>query len=187
MSKKGKMLSSIKFRTPVFRVSFPALFEPKSFEDGPPVYSVTTLFDADADLSVFEKAVKGVIQDKLNGKRPKKLKVTEIQDGDDIEKKNGDPREECQGKRVIQLRSKRKPVIVDNYREPITDPEEVYGGCYATAIVQAFYWDNKFGSGVSFDLVALQKIKNGEPFVGSQFAKDDFEEYEDDEDYEDVL
>jgi len=183
--KKGKMLSSTKFRTPEFRMSFPHLFEPHGFEDETPCHSVTALFPQSANLKCFEKAVQAIIDEKLNGKRSKKLKIAEIKDGDEIETKEGDPRPETQGKMVIRLKSKnRKPRVFDSSRDDIDNPDEIYGGCYGVAVVEAYLWKNSFGIGVSFGLLGVQKTRDGEPFLGGVDA-DDFEDVDIDEDEDD--
>lgn len=183
--KKGKMLSDKKFRTPEFRMSFPALFEPHGFEGEDPCYSLTALFDEEKDLKVFEKAIKGAIEDKLNGKRPKNLKITSFRDGDDMLTQSGDPRPECQGQQVIKLKAKnRKPKLIDRVKTPIVNPEEIYGGCYAVAVVEAYYWKNSFGQGISFGLLGVQKTRDGDHFIGGVSDKD-FDEYDDLDDDED--
>ncbi|NIV93773.1 DUF2815 family protein [candidate division KSB1 bacterium] len=183
--KKGKMITSTKFRTPEFRVSFPHLFEPHGFENEDPCYSVNALFPQSANLKCFDKAVRAVIDEKLGGKKSKKLQITELKDGDEIETKDGEPRPETQGKTVIRLKSKnRKPRLLDSARDDITNPDEIYGGCYGVAVVEAYLWKNSFGIGVTFGLLGFQKTRDGEPFLGGVDVDDfeDVEEFEDDDD-----
>ena len=183
--KKGKMITKTKFRTPEFRVSFPSLFEPRGFEEEAPCYSVTSLFPSEANLSVFDNAVQGVIDEKLNGKKPKSLKITGIRDGDEMETKEGKPRPETQGMQVSRLKAKtRRPRLFDASRQELVNPDEIYGGCYGVAIVEAYYWNNSFGKGISFGLLGFQKTRDGEPFVGG-VAAEDFEEIEPLEDEDD--
>jgi hypothetical protein len=182
MSKtNGKMLGPRKFRTPEFRVSFPHVFEAVGFEGEDPCYSVTCLFDGDKSMKVFEKAIEGVINEKLNGRRPGGLKVSGARDGDEIYTQDGKPRPECAGQTVIRLKSKhRKPQVFDASRNQIVDPEEIYGGCYAIAVVEAYYWSNSFGKGISYSLLGLQKTRDGDAFVGG-VSSNDFEDHSDEE------
>ena len=183
MSDKGKLLSTTKFRTPEFRVSFPAVFEPKAFADEKPSWSLVCLFDKDADLSVFQQAVSNVIKEKLGGARPPGLKVPQTKDGDAVVTTAGKPRPETAGKRMITLRNKhRAPRVVDASVRDIDDPTQIYGGCYGCAIVDAYLWSNSFGKGISFNLLGFQKTRDGDPFQGA--ARDeDFEMHENTEDF----
>ena len=50
----------------------------------------------------------------------------------------------------------------------------MYGGCYATAYVNAYTYDNKT-RGVSIGLQTMQKVAEGEPFGSRSNPEDDFE------------
>jgi hypothetical protein len=76
--------------------------------------------------------------------------------------------------------SKQKPVIVDAFRNEVTDPTEVYSGCYGRAAIN-FYGYNQAGKkGISAGLLSIQKLSDGEPF-GTVGSADDF-----DDDYRDA-
>lgn len=79
----------------------------------------------------------------------------------------------------------RKPGIVDRQLEPITDPTEIYSGCYVRASLTAFAYSNE-SKGVTFGLNHIQKIADGDPLGGMSRAEDDFDEMDDDDD-DDVL
>ncbi len=55
----------------------------------------------------------------------------------------------------------RKPGVVDNMRNAITEPSKVFGGLLARAHVNAYTWSNEAGGkGVSFGLNHLQIIRD---------------------------
>lgn len=111
--------------TPPFRVSFPAVFEPRGFEDQEPKYSVTMMFPKETNLKELEDLVSAVAEEKW-GKKVKKFR-TPFRDGDEKE------REEYTGQILVNAKSKTKPTIVDQRKRPITSEEDFYPGCWARA------------------------------------------------------
>jgi hypothetical protein len=64
-------------------------------------------------------------------------------------------------------------VIVDAFRNEITNPTEVYSGCYGRASLK-FVGYNKAGQkGITAVLLSVQKLSDGEPF-GTVGSADDF-------------
>lgn len=167
-----------KIVTPVFRVSFPAVFEPSSYQGGPEKYSVTAVFEPetfnDADKKRFaemqalaDDAAKDFFKkplDKLpaNYKRP-------LRDGAEKEDLQGFGA----GTTFCNISSKMRPGVVDQNRDPIVDSEDFYPGCYARATVSAYAYDN-VGKGVAFGLQNLIKVKDGERLDSRTDAADDF-------------
>ncbi len=83
------------------------------------------------------------------------------------------------GKKFAAMTTTRKPGVVDRNKKPITDQEQFYAGCYARALVHAYpYAHKKGGKGVSFGLINVQKVRDGEPFGASRIAPED--SFEDD-------
>lgn len=183
-----KQLSDTKIRTSEFRVSYPHLFHPYSFnESDTEEYSVVALFPKNTDLKKLKKAIKKVANNKWPGKNSKKIRMPEFKDGDELEDSNGESLKETEDKIVINFRTKlRKPLVLDKHRQPITDEEEIYGGCYGVAVVEPYAWENQFGKGVSIGLQGFQKTRDGERFASS-ITVDDFEDIDenDNEDDED--
>lgn len=182
---------STKVVTGKVRFSFCHIFEPAEPQGGgEPKYSVTLLIPkADsATMSKFKAAMAEARENfcKRNGSGALPAKpVTTLHDGDGL-RENGDPfGPECKGCWVITVSSKSKPIIVDNLRNPITDPAEVYSGCYGRASIN-FYGYNKAGKkGISAGLLSVQKLHDGEPF-GTIGSADDFDDdYKDD--FDDLL
>mgnify|MGYP006266411359 CR=1 FL=1 len=165
--------------TPIFRVSFPYVFEPRD-ENGKNKYSITMLFSEDTEeigikavpavketLAELKKAVLQCAHDKWGEKLPAKWK-NPLRDGTEKVRDDG-TFYDGYGEGVIFCTAKTeyKPGIVDSTNKPIVDTSEFYAGCYARADVNLFAYDNpadKGGKGVSIGLTNIQKIKNGEPF-----------------------
>lgn len=119
---------------------------------------------------------------------PKNYKST-LKDGDES---NLDKYPEDEGHWTISTRAfgSHKPGVVDQALRPILDDAELYSGCYVRASVQAFAYSNKMSKGVSFALLNVQKLKDGDPLGAvAPKAEDDFEAVESDagDDDEDLL
>ncbi len=167
------------------RFSFCNIFEPKAPQGGgDPKYSVTLLIPK-TDKATLDKIKTAMAEARENfcnkngaNAIPVKFNHT-LHDGDGT-RDSGEPYgPECKGCCVITVSSKQKPVIVDAFRNEITDPTEVYSGCYGRASIN-FYGYNQAGKkGVSAGLLSIQKLSDGEPF-GTVGSADDF-----DDDYRD--
>ena len=175
------------------RFSFVHIFEPQAPAggQGDPKYSVTLLIPK-ADSATYTKMKDAMKEaaDKFrerNGAASLPVKFSHTLHDGDGERDSGEPYgPECKGCWVITVSSKQKPVIVDAFRNEITDPGEVYSGCYGRASIN-FYGYNQAGKkGVSAGLLSIQKLSDGEPFgtVGSADDFDDgFSDIEDDDDF----
>lgn len=170
------------------RFSFVHIFEPQeSLNGGDPKYNVTLLIPKNDTATVGKiKAAITEAREKFcerNGAKalPEKPKHT-LYDGDGV-RDNGEPfGPECKGCYVLRVGSKDKPVIVDNFRNPITDPKEVYSGCYGRAAMNFFGYNTSGSKGISAALLSVQKLHDGEPF-GTVGSADDFDDgYSDGED-----
>lgn len=176
---------STKVVTGKVRFSFCHLFEPQEPQGGgDPKYSVTLLIPK-ADTATLDK-IKAAMAEareafcKKNGAKALPAKpVHTLHDGDGV-RNDGDPYgPECKGCYVITVSSKQKPVIVDNMREAITDPSEVYSGCYGRASINFFGYSSNGKKGISAGLLSVQKLHDGEPF-GTVGSADDFDDDFDD-------
>lgn len=158
--------------TPKFRVSFPEVFEAKSFQNQAPKFSVQMLFDKKEDLSSLKNAVKLAVKEKWGDNPPKGITLP-FKDGDD---KDLDGYE---GKIVVGASSKFKPQVLDQKAQEILAQNDFYAGCFARALISAYAWEHKEGKavlkrGVSFNLTAVQKLADGEPFVKRRDASQIF-------------
>lgn len=162
-------MATEKVLTPKFRVSFPAVFVPRSPMDGAePKYSVVMLFPKDADLSKLKKIAKDAVTEKWGDKVPKNLR-NPFRDGNEKEL------EGYEGMIFVTASSKMKPGIVNANREPIISADDFYAGCYARATVNAYAYDKNGNAGVAFGLKNIQKLEEGEPFSGRTKPEDDFD------------
>lgn len=82
------------------------------------------------------------------------------------------------GKKFAAMTSTRKVGVFDRNRQPITDEEDFYAGCFARAVVNAYAYDKKGGKGVAFGLINVQKTGKGEPFGASRLTAE--ESFDDD-------
>lgn len=158
--------------TPEFRVSFPAIFKPVSFEGQTAKYKINMMFPKSTNLDGMMALAKAAVMAKWpdEAKRPKDLR-NPFRDGD-TEKPDWP---EYADTTFVSATSKMKPGLVDKNVEPIIEEEEFYAGCYAKASVTAFAYDKAGNRGVAFGLQHVQKTKDGEPFSGRGNPEDDFE------------
>lgn len=167
-----------KVTTPEFRVSFPAIFEAQTNRlSGKEEFSVQMIFDKDADFTAMKKLAKKAAQEKWGDKIPTNLR-SPFRDGDEYNDTAENQRQELEGKVFVNSRSKQRPGLVDGQLQAIIDQSDFYGGCYARATVSVYAYDQKGNRGVSFGLLNVQKLRDGEPFSGKMKAEDDFKAIE---------
>lgn len=178
---------STKVVTGKVRFSFCNIFEPKASDDGgEPKYSLTILIPKSDTVTLGQiKAAMSETREafcKKNGASALPANpINPLHDGDGVKPSSGEPYgPECKGCYVMALSSKQKPVIVDNFRNPITDPGEVYSGCYGRVAVNFYGYSNK-KKGIGAGLQSVQKLHDGDPLGGSRGSADDF-----DDDYSDI-
>lgn len=180
MAKKKSEVKPV--MTPVFRVSFPAVFEPKTVpgSKGEPKYSITMLFKKTDDISDLKKNVAEVLTEQFG---PDKAKWPKFGVGPGLVRlpfRDGAEKDyQGYGPEMLFITASNtaanKPGLVDPEVKPIISPNEFYGGCYARAKVRAFWYDNAGNKGVSFSLGNIQKVKDGEPFGGGTTPEQDFD------------
>jgi hypothetical protein len=186
MAKEKMDVNLKKVTTHEFRVSFPQVFAPKSFNNGEPKYSVTMLFPKNVDLAKkpagaksgvsMKEAVFNCLKEEFGAdkaKWPKGLKLP-FRDGNEKPDFEG-----YKDSIFVRASSKKKPGLVDQGLQSITHEESFYPGCYARATLIAFYYDTAGNKGVSFSLQNLQKTRDGENMSGRKRAEDEFDSIED--------
>lgn len=171
-NKEEKQKNSGLHTSAVGRVSYPSVIEPKYDELAKAdVYEVTLMFpkngkEIDTVLTAIKKAETLTTLDTTNPewKSP-------IVDGDS----KADSNPELAGHWSVKFKSKAeyKPRVVGLLKDKdgklleITDPAEIYGGCYGRVAFTAFCYKSGKNVGTSLSLSMFQKIKEGEPFGGS--------------------
>lgn len=147
------------------RLSFPALFEPKSIpgSDKEPNYQATFLFDNQTHSAILDKLEAAIDRVALDEFKRKELRLKScLHDG------NEKPEMDGYGDGTMYLVSSRKnrPSVVDRDLTPLTaqDPKP-YAGCYVNASIRLYAWTHKTGGkGVSAELRAVQFVNDGESF-----------------------
>lgn len=170
---KGKSAKATQIMTPDFRVSFPAVFAAKeAMGGGEAKFSITMLFAPGTDLTPLKALVKAAGVEKWGPDMTKWPKPLRLPFRDGAEKDY-----EGYGKGVVfcNASSKQKPGIVDQNVQPIIDPSEFYGGCYARATVTAFTYDKAGNKGIALGLRNIQKMRDGDPFSGKNKPENDFD------------
>lgn len=176
--------------TPKFRASYAHVFiaqavnnddgSPKLDKNGNQVkeFSLQALFEPGADLSPLKAAAKAVATERWGDAIPKNLYLpfrTEKEDG-------SIPDALTPGGVFMNFKTRKAPGLINAARQDIIDPVDFYSGCYARASVKAFAYGGpgtKYKPGVSFELVNIQKLADGEPLGGVRVkAQDEFEAVE---------
>jgi hypothetical protein len=174
-------IRSEKITTPVARLSFPNIWQPRVPDSGGDAkYSAVLIFPKGTDLSELKKAVVEVAKKFFKGKKPPANYRSPFRDNS---QKENIPGYEEDGT-FISCTSYNRPGVVDKKCVTITDPNELYPGCWVKATVVAFSYNKKGNVGISFGLNNLQKVKDGEPLGSWSRAEDDFEPITEEEEWE---
>jgi len=188
--------SATKVITGIVRLSYPAIWEPKSASNGKnkdkekdKKYSASLIIPKSEKKTII--AIKNAVAaakeegkgSKWNGKIPKPLKEP-LRDGD--EERDDAAYENCY---FVNASSSNKPGIVKKKGGKtvhITDEDEVYAGCWVIASINFYPFNVDGNKGVACGLNNILFVKDGLPLSGGASAEDDFEEVEvPEEDYED--
>ena len=172
------------------RLSYVSVFEPKMMKDGQTEkYSVTLLIPkADkrtlAKIQAATDAAIANFKEKNPGKRLPVNMPTTLHDGDGPKDNGDDYGDECKGNMVMTVTSKRKPVIVYSDKTPMTEPSEMYSGCYGRAVINFYVYNTAGKIGVTAGLNGIMKLEDGEPLAGGSVTDadwdDDYDDLEDD-------
>ena len=130
--------------------------------------------------SAIEAAKKAGLVSKWSGKEPKKLEMP-LHEGEDKDD------EVYANSFYLNAKSSTRPGVVDKFKNPITDEEEVYSGMWAYVSVTFFAYDKNGNKGIACGLNNVMKYKDDERLGGRVSAETDFANFEDDEDDDDKL
>lgn len=181
MATANKTMSATKVVIPC-RISFAAIFEPKSINGGEAKYSVSCLIPKEdkKTLLAIHKAIEAAKEDgkvrKWGGKVPPNLK-TPLRDGD-IDRPDD---ENYTGCFFLNASSKDAPQVVDRHVQPVLDPMMVYSGCYCNVSVNFYAFNANGNRGVAAGLGNIQFVKDGDRLVRPCLRKCGFRALEDDE------
>lgn len=167
--------------TPRFRGSYINVFKARKNDlNGKDEYSLVALFPKGADLSALKKAANDAIVAKLGAdktKWPKGMR-NPIRDQAEREKDGKLPDGHEAGAFFINLKSTERPGVVDANVQDIMEERDVYSGAWYIANVRPYYYDQKGNKGVSFGLLNLQKVADGDPLGGRVRPTDAFKAVE---------
>lgn len=168
----------MKVTTPFFRVSYPNVFKPRLNKlNNKEEYNIQCLFPKGTDLTSLKQAAQSAMEKKWGSdqaKWPKNIR-TPFRNQGDRAKDGKTPMGYEDGAIYLNLRTDKRPGVVDQNRNPILDENEFYAGCWARATISAYAYDQAGNRGVSFGLLNLQKVKDDEPLGTRVSAEDDFQ------------
>ena len=176
--------------TPVFRLSFPALFEAKAMEGDKKVkFGCAAVWHpkqfSDGDKKRW-KAMKALLDDASMERFKKHWKdlPANFKKGMRDGAEKADLEGYGEGTRFANISSMMRPGVIDKGKEPIGpehgNADEIYPGCWCRATVTAYAYDNK-GKGVALGLQNIQKVSDGERLDSRTDAAEDFEDDIDDQ------
>lgn len=174
-----------KKKNPV-RLSYVNVFRPRQIEGSDPKYSVCIMFPkTDKTLrAIFDDAIEETKRsdaDKWGGKIPANLR-TPIHDGDT----DRPDQPEFRGMWYFNASSNRKPQVLDELKDEMLDPNDLYSGCWARVSVNFAGYNNSGNKGIGAYINNIMKIRDDTRLGGtSATAEEDFAD--DDEDDEDLL
>ena len=163
--------------TPPFRVSFPNIFRPSSYQGGEAKYSLVMLFYP-ANFSEVHKTAWREVGRIANEAAIDAFKKPLKDLPDNFRKpfRKGEEKEHLDGYGpgcvFFSASSKQAPGVIDRNKANVLEAD-FYPGCWARASISAFAYDNK-GKGVAFGLHNLQKLGEGANFSGRVAAEEDF-------------
>lgn len=163
------------------RLSYVQLFQAKQFNENQKAkYSCVILVPKDdtATINKIKAAQKAALKDGeskvFGGKIPSGWKNT-FRDADSPEEADTlEANPEYANHYFMSVSNPQKPGIIDRDKEPITDPQDLYSGCYARVSLNAYAFNQQGNKGVSFGLNNVQKLADGEPLGNISRAEDDF-------------
>lgn len=158
------------------RLCYVNLFQPRKNDKGVEKYDVCILIPK-TDKETLKLAESAIEAAKVEwkskyGKLPPTLK-TPLRDGD-VEK-DTDEQPEFAGHYFFNATSQKKPGIVDQQTNIITDSTELYSGVYARVSINFYPYSNE-SKGIAVGIKNVQKVRSGDQLGGSfQKAEDVFE------------
>lgn len=150
-----------KINIPAARLSFPSLFREATFGgESTGKYEATFILDKKdhAELiSKIKEKIGTMMKDELKTKLPSD-KIC-LKDGDEM------GRDEMVGKMVIKASTKKRPLVINRNKSPITEDDNViYAGCYVNAIITLWPQSNSYGKRINAQLDGVQFVRDGDAF-----------------------
>jgi len=190
-----KQRVTVDITTGIGTLSFPHVFaQTASTNDkGETTYDIQFIIPKTQREDVREilRAIKTVGEAKW-GANWKKVR-TPLRDGDkeaeDLTEDGstmGDEYPERLGCYFLNARSTKPVGVYDRQRNPINEPDTLYGGCKGKIAVTFYPYSTSGNNGIGVGLNGVQKISDGEPFGNARPSVDSMFDVLDDDDIEDV-
>lgn len=143
---------------------------------GDPKYGLALFFDEKTDLTEMKQVAKAKAIEAFGPKAVELIRKGKLNwpFADTADMEDPAPPFDKPGT-VVNFKKADKPGIVDADAEPIMEKSDVYSGMIARVSCRCFSYDNE-SKGVSFALVNVQKLGDGERMSGDPDATDDFGE-----------
>jgi hypothetical protein len=163
------------------RLSFPSLFKTSTFGGSDTgKYDATFILDKKQHKAVIEQIeaqIEALSKEKFKGKKPSADKIC-LKDGDEME------RPEFAGKMTIKASTKKRPLVIDRDKTPLTVEDGViYAGCYVNAILSLWAQDNQYGKRINGQLEGVQFYDHGEPFGDAGLSVDEFDAFGEEDEF----
>lgn len=178
--------------TGIVRFSYLHVWEPAKIEGSDEErYSVSLIIKKSDKKTIadIEKAIEAAKEvgksSKFGGKIPANLK-TPLRDGD-IDREDDENYANCY---FINANCKTKPGLVYKNGQRIINSDDLYSGCYGRASITFYAFNSNGNKGIACGLNNLMKTSEGWPLGGRSLAEDDFADYfedDEDDDLEDLL
>lgn len=170
---------TVDITTGIGTLSFPHVFASTAGkkDDGSPVYDIQLIIPKAQreDVRAMLLAIKKVGEAKW-GDNWKKVR-TPLRDGDKEKDEltedgstKGDKYPERLNCYFLNARSTKPVGVYDRQRNPITNPDDLYGGCKGKIAVTFYPYSTSGNHGIGVGLNGVQKIADGEAFGGGRPA-----------------
>ena len=172
---------------PQTRLSYLNVNQPRAYGDQKPKYSASLIIKKSDTLTLsrIDAAMRAAYEEGLSTLKGKSKvaptfeEVTEdgpLHDGD----LKADHDSNYAGCFYINAKNERKPRVIDENKNDILDPSELYSGIYGRVAI-GFYAYNKNGNrGIGCSLEIIMKTADGEPLGSTISIEDAFSDDDDD-------
>lgn len=172
-----------KIKMQAVRLSFPSLFNTAKFGgEDTGKYEATFVLDKvehDEVIAGIKAQIERLMKEELKGKVPSDKLC--LKDGDEM------GRPEFEGKYTIKASTKKRPLVINRDKSPITESDNViYAGCYVNAIVSLWAQNNNYGKRINAQLDGVQFCRDGEAFGDGAVSVNEFDAFgsESDDDFD---
>lgn len=172
-----------KIKMQAVRLSFPSLFNTAKFGgEDTGKYEATFVLDKVEHAEVIagiKAQIERLMKEELKGKVPSDKLC--LKDGDEM------GRPEFEGKYTIKASTKKRPLVINRDKSPITESDNViYAGCYVNAIVSLWAQNNNYGKRINAQLDGVQFCRDGEAFGDGAVSVNEFDAFgsESDDDFD---